>query len=486
MTHTCDYLVIGGGSAGCILAKRLAERTSGRIILLEAGKADEGDPAATDLSRLDEQTSAYDWGFRASTIAGSPPALNYLRAKLLGGCANHNDCAFIRPPDSDFDLWDALGAKGWSAADMAPLWGRILSTVTVEPAPQHQLSRAFVAAGCELGLAEVDFRKGAQTGVGWFPLNAKAKFRQSSSVVYLHPLANLPHHLEVWTETFASHLAFDGNLCTGAETSRGLVTARRGVILTAGAIQTPQLLMLSGIGPANQLKSHGISVLADLPVGEHLLDHVAAPIVWKTHAPVEPWEICPLEATMMLTLEAGAPAPDVLFHFGLRVREKYGDRPRFPTAGPAVRASPNVTRAKSEGRVSLRSAHPTDPPVIEMNYLSDPYDWRILLAALRFTRRLFDTRAFKPYLSREAYPGSAIQSDEDWLAYVRDVCETVFHPCGTAAIGRVVTPDLRVKNTANLYVADASIFPSLITVNINSAVMMAAERAADLIAPTRP
>jgi choline dehydrogenase-like flavoprotein len=479
----CDFLIIGGGSAGCVIARRLAERTSGRIILLEAGKADEGDPAATDLFRLDEQTEDYDWGFQASTQKGRPPELSYSRAKLLGGCANHNDCAFICPPDSDFDEWERLGAKGWGAAAMAPYFDRIMRTITVEEAPRHPMSRAFVAAAKELGVPDADFTREVKPGVGWFPLNAKGRLRQSSSVAYLHPLNSLPQHLEIWTETTASRLILDGRRVTGAETSRGPIHATRAVILTAGSIQTPQLMMVSGLGPADELARHGIPVRLDLPhLGRHLRDHVAAPIVWSTKEPVKPWDICPFEATMMLSLDPQAPAPDILFHFGLRVREKYGDDPRLISHGPAVKASPNVTRARSEGEIRLGGPAFTDKPVINLNYFSDPYDLPLLVRALKFTRRLFDTEAFRAVLGAELHPGPHVQSDADWEHYARSVCETVYHPCGTAAIGRVVDERLNVMGLERLVIADASIFPALITVNINAAVMMAAERAADLIA----
>ena len=480
MQH-CDYLIIGGGSAGCIVAKRLAERTTGRIILIEAGKADEGDPAATDLFRLDEQTEDYDWGFMASTLAGSPPELKYARARLLGGCANHNDCAFIRPPDSDFDAWERLGATGWNAAAMAPFYDRILSTINVEPAPCHPLSRAFIEAGKELGLSEVDFAKQAQQGTGLFPLNARGRLRQSSSVAYLHPLKNLPRHLEIWTETFAEKLLLDGTTVIGAETSRGTIHAGT-VVLACGSLQTPQLMMVSGLGPSAHLKDHGIAVIADLPaLGSHLRDHVAAPVVWETREPIPAWNVCPFEATMMLQLDEDAPAPDILFHFGLRVREKYGDHPRLGVDGPAVKASPNVTRARSEGRIRLSGATMRDKPVIDLNYFSDPYDMALLIRAMRFTRALGETAAMRAVTQAEIHPGPSVESDDEWTDYIRAVCETVYHPCGTAAIGKVVTPDLKVKGVDGLFIADASVLPSLITVNINSAVMMTAEKAADLI-----
>ena len=482
MTTHCDYLIIGGGSSGAVVARRLAERTTGRIILIEAGRTDEGDPAAVDLKRLDEQTPDYDWGFRAATLAGAPPLLNYARARLLGGCANHNDCAFIRPPDSDFDEWERLGATGWNGAAMAPYWTRITDTITIETAPCHPASRRFIEAGLELGLEEVDFGREVRQGVGLFPLNAKGRVRQSSSVAYLHPIAALPKHLEVWTECMASRIILEDGRAVGAETSRGDIRAARAVVLACGAIQTPQLMMVSGLGPGAELRAHGIAVRLDLPhLGRHLRDHVAAPVVWETHEPVSGWEICPFEATMMLQLEKDAPAPDILFHFGLRVREKYADRARLATRGPAVKASPNVTRARSEGEIRLSGPAMTDKPLIDLNYFSDPSDLELLVEALKLTRRLGQTRAMQALCREEIHPGPAVQTDADWRDYIRSVCETVYHPCCTAAIGRVVTPDLKVMGMDGLFIADASVFASLITVNINSAVMMTAEKAADCI-----
>lgn len=482
-TH-CDYLIIGGGSSGAVVARRLAEKTSGRIILIEAGKSDEGDPAAIDLRRLDEQTADYDWGFRAAPLPGAPPLINYARAKLLGGCANHNDCAFIRPPDSDFDDWERLGATGWNAAAMAPYWQRITQTITIETAPCHWASRRFIEAGMELGLEEVDFGREVRQGVGLFPLNARGRTRQSSSVAYLHPVAALPKHLEVWTECMAERLIIENGRAVGALTSRGEIRAARAVVLTCGSIQTPQLMMVSGLGPAAELKRHGIDVIRDIPhLGRHLRDHVAAPVVWETHEEVSGWEICPFEATMMLQLEADAPAPDILFHFGLRVREKYDDA-RLATKGPAVKASPNVTRARSEGELRLSGPGMADKPVIELNYFADPTDLDLLVKAMKLTRKLGQTQAMAALCREEVHPGPSVQTDAQWRDYVRSVCETVYHPCCTAAIGRVVGPDLKVMGLDGLFIADASVFASLITVNINAAVMMVAERAADCIVNT--
>jgi choline dehydrogenase-like flavoprotein len=184
---------------------------------------------------------------------------------------------------------------------------------------------------------------------------------------------------------------------------------------------------------------------------------------------------------MMLKLEPEAPAPDILFHFGLRVREKYADRARLATDSPAVKASPNVTRAKSEGEIRLSGPTMTDKPVIDLNYFSAPEDLELLLRALRLTRKLGETAAMRKLCRAEIHPGPSVQTDAEWKDYILSVCETVYHPCGTAGIGRVVTPDLKVMGVEGLFIADASVFPSLITVNINSAVMMTAEKGADCI-----
>jgi choline oxidase len=493
--QTCDFVIVGGGAAGCIIARRLAERSHERIILLEAGKSDENDPAALLLSHLDDQTDDYDWGFAASTLPGGPASLNYSRARLLGGCTNHNDCAFLIPPDSDFAEWESRGARGWNAEALRPYFRRVEERVSVyqfeHPNP---VSRAFVDAGRELGLPLVDFRQNIVPGVGWFPLNSKGDRRSSASVAYLHPMSALPRHLEVWTETTALRLIVEDGRAVGVETSRGRIIARREVILTAGALQTPQLMMLSGIGPAAELRKLGIAVALDRPgVGKNLRDHVAAPVVWSLNSPVPTWDYTPFEAVMLARLEDDQPAPDVLYHFGLRLKEKYGDHPRYSSTVNGVKASPNVTRARSTGRVCLVSADPRAKPLIELNYLSDPegYDLRVLLKGLRFARKLAGTEALGRLILREDLPGPSAQSDDELAAFAREACETVYHASGTAAMGdpahrdTVVDPALGVVGMKGLRVCDASVFPSMVTVNIANTVMMVAEKAADHILGTQ-
>ncbi|MEM8813446.1 MAG: GMC family oxidoreductase [Pseudomonadota bacterium] len=486
--RTCDFLIIGGGAAGCIVARRLADAGIGQVILVEAGRSDEGDPAATDLSRLDEQDESYDWGYRARAHPAAPRPMDYARARLLGGCANHNDCAFLIPPESDFDRWRQLGAHGWDSETTARCFKRIENQLHIEPAPEGgPLSRAFVDAGREFGLPERCFRNGVEPGAGWFPLNARGRLRQSSSIGYLHPLKTLPETLQVLTETRVTRLIIDGRRVTGIETERGCISVRRDVILCAGSINTPQLLMLSGIGPAEELQAHAIPVVVDLSgVGRNLVDHVAANIVYETA--IEPtWERTPCEATLLASIHADV--PDVLFHFVLRLREKYVGGDQFAGVPHGVKISPNVTRPKSRGTVRLGGPDPETAPVIDLNYFSDTdgYDARTLNAGLRLARRLADTSSLRPHLVREVAPGPDVQSDKDFIDYIRATCETVYHPAGTCRmgavedLGTVVDPCLKLTGLDGLRIADASVFPDMVTVNICNTVMMVAERAAELI-----
>lgn len=487
-----DYLIVGGGAAGCIVARQLAERLpDAQVALLEAGKSDEDDPAANLLSHLDEQDDSYDWGYQATPTRDSTQAMDYSRARLLGGCANHNDCAFISPLATDLDRWETLGAKGWNSETLAPALERIESRLHINANPEgNALSRAFIDANIELGLPERNFRQAVDVGTGWFPLNAHGDLRQSSSVAYLHPLNQLPSNLHIFTEVTAERLLLDNKRVTGVATHRGEFKARVETIICAGSINTPQLLMVSGIGPAAQLNRFGISVVQDLPgVGQNLMDHVAANICCELKSPAPAWAFTPCEATALIKMDASAPAPDVLFHFILRLREKYVGANRFKGIEQGVKLSPNVARPKSRGSVVLTSADPEIAPAINLNYFSDAegYDQRILLGGLRFARRLIETSALSPYLKQEIVPGVDVGSDTEFFEYMMQNCETVYHPCGTCALGdvshpdTVVAPDLKVKGLHGLRIADASVFPDMVTVNICNTVMMVAERAVDLV-----
>jgi choline dehydrogenase-like flavoprotein len=490
-TTDCDYLVVGGGAAGCIVARRLAEHRANRVILLEAGKSDEGDPLATDLSRLEEQDDSYDWGYRAHPLAGSSQQVFYNRAKMLGGCANHNDCAFLVPPASDFDDWVTRGADGWDFASNAAAFARIEQRLHIESSPSgNALSRAFIDACRAKGLPELNLRERVDAGSGWFPLNVKGALRQSSSIAYLHPLASLPANLQLRCETLATRLLFEQGRVVGVDTESGPLRAAAEVILCGGSINTPQLLMLSGIGAGAELQELGIDLRHDLPgVGKNLLDHVAANLACELHKPAPAWRLTPCESTALIRIDASAAAPDVLFHYVLMLRDKYSDIDLYGGIEHGVKLSPNVARPRSRGSLQLHSRDYHDAPRIDLNYLSDAegYDRRILTAGLRFARELLATPALAAFIKREVFPGPEVQRDDEWLDYIRATAETVYHPSGTCRMGRaedplsVVTPDLRVKGIAGLRVADASVFPSMVSVNICNTVMMIAERAAQMI-----
>lgn len=493
---SCDVLVIGGGAAGCVIARRLADLPAKpQVILVEAGPSDEGVEEVLDLSRVADiwaDPARFDWGYRAEPMARANPAMTVERARILGGCSSHNDCAFLRPPPSDFSTWQAAGAAGWGPDDVAPFFAKVRERVWVDaPTGGNPVSEAFAQAAREAGFADVAFDRAIADGIGWFPLNSKGKRRQSASVAYLHPLASLPANLRVLTETTALRLTLDGRRTIGAETTRGPIHARREVVLAAGAFNTPKLLMLSGLGPAAHLRAHGIGVVHDLPgVGEHLVDHVQSMLNYELKKPLPPIAIQYYEACLMATVEPGAPAPDILFHFGLEDSSKYTAPIGYPGADHAVGLSPNVTRARSQGTVRLRSARPEDVPVIDHRYFTDPegYDERVLLAGMRLGRRIAAMPAMRTVLKRELAPGPKVTGDEDLAAYMRGCASTVYHASGTCRMGAqgdplaVVDPALRVRGLTGLRIADASIFPGIVSVNICNTVMMIGERAAALIA----
>lgn len=495
-----DYVVVGGGSAGAVIARRLADARIGTVALIEAGPSDEHDPTMLDISRVYEQASETDWGFAASKLSGARATLNYSRARVLGGCGSHNDCAWLVPPASDFDEWVRLGAEGWSPPAVSEAFRRLEARVNVEPRPPtHPVTAAFLKAGEELGMERVDYRAGIAPGVGMLSLNARGRLRQSASVAYLHPLSALPDTLAVLTETLVLRVLFRDGRAIGCETDRGPVGARAEVIVAAGAIQSPQLLAVSGIGDPEELRDLGIAPVSALPgVGRNLADHVSASAVFSLRERVPDWEVTPYEAVMLLRIDPDAPAPDCLAHFGLCVGSpegRHGEGALERAAGDAavgdrrVDIAPNVARPRSRGRVRTVSPDMRDRPLVALDYFSDPdgYDLRIVREGLVRARAFFDAPAFRALAEAELAPGPDLRREDELDDYIRSRCETVYHACGTCRMGAaddplaVLTPDLRVKGIAGLRVCDASSFPAITTVNVNSTVMMLAERAAELI-----
>jgi choline dehydrogenase len=521
-----DYVVVGAGSAGSALAYRLSE--AGRsVIVIEAGGTDIGPfirmPAALSYPM---NMRRYDWGFRTEPepyLDGRTLATP--RGKVIGGSSSINGMVYVRGHAKDFDHWAEAGARGWSYADVLPYFRRLEDWHgrTGDPAwrgkggPVHvtrgpadnPLAQAFLKAGAEAGFPVTDDPNGAsQEGVGPMEATIWKGLRWSAAMAYLRPALRRVN-CELVTGFTRRVLIREGR-AWGVEIDRGngpeIVQARREVILSASSINSPKLLMLSGIGPAAHLAGLGIPVLADRPgVGANLQDHLE---VYVQQAAVQPvslfrhWSLAGkamVGARWLLTgqgvgasnqFEAGAflrsrpdvPYPDVQFHF-LPIAVRYDGRAAAEGHGFQVHVGP--MRSPSRGAVTLRSADPAEAPRILFNYMSTEEDWADFRACIRLARTLFAQPAFDPYRGKEIQPGAGAQSDEALDAFVREHVESAYHPCGTCRMGdradplAVVDPECRVIGVDGLRVADSSIFPRVTNGNLNAPSLMTGEKAAD-------
>ncbi len=478
-----DYVVVGGGTAGPIVARRLAEDEGAQVCLLEAGPSDEGVAQILDLSRWSELLDGpYDYDYRIEPQARGNSDIRHARGKMLGGCSSHNSAIAFFPPASDLAEWARLGATGWDelSIEKAAVAGR----VNMERSVMNPLAEAFLEACEQEGLPIVDLHTPFTSGAGWLYLNKRGRMRESASVAYLHPLSSLPKNLKVRTECAARTLIFERGAAVGVRTERGDIMASREVIVCCGAFDSPKLLMRSGVGPAEHLRSLGIEVVADLPdVGAHLLDHPEGVLIWSTVKPVPPLTVQKYEAALFAKIDADAPFADMMYHFGLEAFDMQTAPHGYPSSEHAFSLTPNVTRARSEGTVRLRSADPDTPAKIDFGYFTDPegYDERIMVEGAKLARRVVSRPAMAPWVERELAPGPEVVSDEALSSYLRKTANTVYHPAGTCRIGAVVDPMLRVKGVDRLRIADASVFPKMVSVNPAITVMMIGERCARLI-----
>ncbi len=483
-----DVIVVGGGASGAALARRLADRPDVSVILVEAGPTDEGRPEVLELRRWlglfeNPQVSV---AYPIAAQAWGESALSHSRARILGGCSSHNGAIAIKPPDEDFRRWVASGADGWSPEDTSAAWRRVLEAVYIAPSEtRNPLNESVLEAADQIGLQRIDeFGRGRGSGIGRLPLNARAGMRQSSSVSYLHPLAQLPPNLTVLTDTPVHRIVLDkGGRARGVLTPRGEICADREVVLCAGALETPKLLMLSGIGPTDELRRHGIDLRIELPgVGQHLLDHPETLVTWSTSRPVPDdgdsfWELA------LFVEDEGGP---MMAHIGTRPVVP----PDYPLPAYGLSITPNAADSCAVGAVRLASADPNALPIVDPRYLTDTAanDLTVLIGGIQLARRLARTPALAGWLEAEVCPGLAVTSSEQLAEYVRRTLSTVHHPSGTTRMGdpndldTVVDPRLRVQGTEGLRVADASIFPTLPSVNPCLTCMMIGERAAQLIA----
>ncbi len=508
-----DYVIVGGGSSGCALAARLSEDPAVTVALLEAGPSDVDDPAILRLTDwMGLLDSGYDWDYLVEPQERGNSFLRHARAKVLGGCSSHNSCIAFWTPREDLDEWAASGCDGWSADECWPLierletndgaWeghGRSGPVNLMQIPPDDPCGVAVLAAAAGVGLPTMRFNEGATVteGAGFFQINSFPDgTRASSSAAYLHPILSSRPNLSVVTGAWASKVIFEAGRATGVEyqqdigPGRVVVSARREVILSAGAVDTPKLLMLSGIGPGEHLREFGVDVLVDAPgVGANLDDHVEGLVMWEAARPMVTRSTQWWEIGLFARTRDGLDRPDLMMHYGSVPFDLNTVRWGYPTTDNGFCLTPNVTRGLSRGTVRLRSPDFRDRARVDPRYFTDPdgHDMTVMLHGVRLARRIAEQPALQELITRELTPGPGAVTDDELADYVTKTHNTVYHPACTARMGpssdpmAVVDPQLRVRGVQGLRVADASILPFLPAINPNITCMMVGEKAADLL-----
>ena len=519
-----DFVIVGAGSAGCAIAYRLAEAGQS-VLVIEHGGTDAGPfiqmPAALSYPM---NMKRYDWGFQSEP----EPHLNNRRlavprGKVIGGSSSINGMVYVRGHARDFDHWRDQGADGWGYADVLPYFRRMEQShggqdgwrgtdgplhVTRGPR-KNPLFHAFVEAGRQAGYGVTDDYNGErQEGFGPMEQTVYRGQRWSAANAYLRPALKRPNCSLI--RAFARRVVIENGRAVGVEVARGdgteVIRARRDVVLAASSINSPKLLMLSGIGPAAHLAEQGIPVLADRPgVGANLQDHLELYIQMAASQPISLFKYWNLwgkaligaqwlftgkglgasnqfESAGFIRSRAGIDYPDIQFHF-LPIAVRYDGK--IAAEGHGFQAHVGPMRSPSRGAVSLRSSDPMADPLIRFNYMSDPQDWWEFRQCIRLTREIFAQEAFKPFVKHEIQPGAAVQSDAELDDFIRAHAESAYHPCGTCRMGRaddplaVVDPQARVIGVDGLRVADSSIFPRITNGNLNAPSIMVGEKVSD-------
>lgn len=530
-----DYVIVGAGSAGCALAYRLSE-AGASVLVVEYGGSDAGPliqmPGALSFPM---NMKRYDWGYRSEPephLGGRRLACP--RGKVIGGSSSINGMVYVRGHAKDFDTWEAMGASGWSYADVLPYYKRM---ETWDPAghggdaswrgsdgPLHvtrgkrdnPLVQAFVQAGRQAGYQLTDDYNGQQQeGFGPMEHTIHKGARWSAAKAYLRPALQRENCNLI--RGLARKIVFSGRRAVGVELLAGgglkTVRAKKEVILASSSINSPKLLMLSGIGPAAHLTAHGIQIVADRPgVGQNLQDHLEVYIQMAASQPVSLFKYWNLlgkarvglqwaltrsgpgasnqfESAGFIRSAAGVEYPDLQFHF-LPIAVRYDGQ--AASEGHGFQAHIGPMRSPSRGAVTLRSAKPEDSPKITFNYMSTEKDWIDFRRGIRLTREIFAQEAFRPFVKHEIQPGVELQTDAQIDGFIRAHVESAYHPCGTCKMGAVddplavVDPQTNVIGVKGLRVVDSSIFPQITNGNLNGPSIMVGEKASDLILGKTP
>jgi choline dehydrogenase len=510
-----DYVIVGAGSAGCVLADRLTEDGRHTALLLEYGGSDRSIfvqmPSALSIPM---GMAKYDWRYYTEPEPGlGGRRLHTPRGKVLGGSSSINGLVYVRGNAQDFQRWESEGATGWNYAAVLPYFRRAEKRAaggddyrgdqgplqTRYGTLANPLHAAWLTAGRQAGYAMTsDINGYQQEGFGRLDMTVGEDGRRCSAAnAYLRPALHRPN-LAVRSATLVTRVLFDGRRAVGVEYRRGqalhTVQARREVIVSAGPINSPKLLKLSGVGPAAELHEHGIELVADRPgVGENLQDHLEFYFQVACTQPVTLYSSMGLIARAMIggfiRSRAGVPYPDIQFHF-LPLAVTYDGSSLAHEHGFQAHVGP--MRSKSRGHVRLASADVRDKPKILFNYLSHPDDLEEFRAGLRLTREIFAQKAFDPYRGREIQPGKDVQTDDEIDSFVRSKVESAYHPSCSCKMGRssdpmaVVDPEGRVYGVEALRVIDSSVMPSITTGNLNAPTIMVAEKMADHVLGRAP